>query len=365
MKNPKHLLGIAVFSSILFLTGCEEKLDTSSPEIFEASIKQVSAEMKPVDKVKFENSLKTVLNYNYALYHDGATLDESMGLLVAQRLSQFAGNQDIDLKKANDKTDQAVADMLSGKTASDVIAMEPDLKEKIADMKKQRQDKINESMALEQKKILEQQKVQRIAFLNKSIAINQAEIAQIDSDVQVAIPKLESLEAERTPYAYAQQANSNGSFTTINHSIKTIEGHNPNERIVSFDFVNNSQLSVNKIAFNMEYYTNGNRIARNSQEVNFESPIEPKGTYHFEFSYNKPGLTLSRYNPSDVELKVSFTSIQNTEKGINVSSDIYQTGWKNENEYQSLKKLVETAESQKAMRNANIETYRQELSNLH
>lgn len=340
MQKLKGLIGTAIVASAILLTGCEEKIDASSPKVLEASIKQVSEKLKPVEKVKFDEALKTVVEYNLITYgQNGST---------------------------SNAAENSISNMLSGKTVSDIIDMAPGLNEKInlANIEKQKKDIIVAQQI--EKQNLDLQKQRRVEQLKLMIANGEQEIAKIEDDARDAIPQLESLEIERKPYSDAVYADQNGLFKVENIKIQATDGNRGKDRLVSMDFVNDSNFAINKIEFNIEYFLNeSNRIARKMQEINFETPLSPKGSYHFELNYTSPGLTISKYSPEEVLVKVHFTLIQNTETGINVSSDINKTGWQKESQYIQLKQIIENKETLINAKQAAIKSFADELESLN
>lgn len=339
MHKIKGFVGVALIASTILLTGCEEKLDASSPRVLEASIKEVSAKLKPVEKAKFDEALQTVIQYNFAVYG----INGGIG----------------------DEGEKSVAKMLSGKTASDVIDMAPDLNKKMEEIHLEQKKKAELAAIETQKNNEELRKKNRIIQLNSMISNGESEIIQIQENAKNAVPRLETLESERAPYAEAAEADKNGLFKVENIKIQATDGNKGKDRVVSLDLVNNSSFSINQMSFNIEYFLDGdNRIARNSQEINFEKNLEPKGVYHFELNYNRPGLTISKYPAEAVTAKVQFTSIQNTVTGVNVSSDINKTGWKKEAEYLQLTQIIKNEDALVSAKKAAIESFKSELNSL-
>lgn len=308
MKLRKFFAASLLATSIVILSGCSDKIDTSSDTVMEASIQQVLEGKSKVEVAKFQDSLSTITNYSYAVTHDGRTLDGLEALnLVLSSLSN-----DTKTKNASDEMDKLLSSILNGMTYNDVVNSKSKYDEKLSEIVKDRQAKQAEYNA-KQAKVNEENRIKRQAEqvkIDEQNAIRRKEMAikQIAIDIQSLRDSIDSNKADIERYTlslkpYNDAANA---FSKISDGNIKISEQNGKKWYLSFDVVNNSDLTLYSVNYDMLINLNGEKYqAANSNKLIREG-IAPGATYTVVL--DKTASSLKREPASNISMDITLKS---------------------------------------------------------
>lgn len=127
MNVIKKLLMAGLLSiSLIGISACSEKIDSSTDEKFDASL-QLLIKDKTKDQVQeFQQGYTEIMNYAYAKTHNG----EILNLKNILNLGNIDMTTDNDQSRKMKEMDKIVKSVLNNKTYDDVVKMKDEYKEK-------------------------------------------------------------------------------------------------------------------------------------------------------------------------------------------------------------------------------------------
>lgn len=127
MNVIKKLLMAGLLSiSLIGISACSEKIDSSTDEKFDASL-QLLIKDKTKDQVQeFQQGYTEIMNYAYAKTHNG----EILNLKNILNLGNIDMATDNDQSRKMKEMDKIVKSVLNNKTYDDVVKMKDEYKEK-------------------------------------------------------------------------------------------------------------------------------------------------------------------------------------------------------------------------------------------
>ena len=333
---PRKILATAVLiASMAMLAGCEDKIEATSMPIMKASVQQVTKDMEPVEKVKFQQAFQTGMNYAYAKHHDGRTPEENVMGILGQMMGGIQG-RNVDTS-ADDATEQEILKMMDGKTPSKIIGQQEEWNKELAKLKEQWQKAQDEIAANRQREMEERAKNQKLEFARqRKIQISQ-NIAQLESNIPVLEARISEAEIKKKPYTEAVADFKNVEIKNIG-----IKADGKRKRFVEFDVINNTQFTFNQILFGIDVNAGSTNITTKSGSDNFPGQgVTPGSTQHVSYSISASGAY--KYAPSDLTVDVKFIEAADKGKNVIVAESLDDAGWKRwtENSYVSDKNNLE------------------------
>ena len=333
---PRKLLATAVLiASMAMLAGCEDKIEATSMPIMKASVQQVTKDMEPVEKVKFQQAFQTGMNYAYAKHHDGRTPEENVMGILGQMMGGIQG-RNVDTS-ADDATEQEILKMMDGKTPSKIIGQQEEWNKELAKLKEQWQKAQDEIAANRQREMEERAKNQKLEFARqRKIQISQ-NIAQLEGNIPVLEARISEAEIKKKPYTDAVADYSNVEIKNIGMKVDGKRG-----RYIEFDVVNNTKFTINQIRFKLDVNAGSTNITSKIGGEDIQGHgIAPGATQHVSYNISSSGAF--KYAPSDLTVDIQFLTGTDKGKNVSVAESLDDAGWKRwtENSFVSDKNNLE------------------------
>lgn len=267
MEKMKSLFLAAFLAlSLTAISGCSEKIDTSSEAMLEASVKDILKDKNEKEIVAFQAGYESILNYAYAKTHDGKVLNgnNAMELAFGALLGDSKTNNKIEAM------DKVSSDILNGMTYSDVVSAKKDYEEKTLSLVKERNERLKEERAKQaeidkknaeiRQQEYERNKVERErqAKINQKKYLND-NVAKIEANIAANDSKIEEYKNQLAPYDLVKSA-----YEKI--KVEDVKFSRPDGKKLKMDLVLNNKsdypITTYEIAINIESEGNDNVIRK-------------------------------------------------------------------------------------------------------
>lgn len=127
MNVIKKLLMAGLLSiSLIGISACSEKIDSSTDEKFDSSLQLLIKDKTKEQVQEFQQGYTEIMNYAYAKTHNG----EILNLKNILNLGNIDMTTDNDQSRKMKEMDKIVKSVLNNKTYDDVVKMKDEYKEK-------------------------------------------------------------------------------------------------------------------------------------------------------------------------------------------------------------------------------------------
>lgn len=127
MNVIKKLLMAGLLSiSLISISACSEKIDSSTDEKFDSSLQLLIKDKTKEQVQEFQRGYTEIMNYAYAKTHNG----EILNLKNILNLGNIDMTTDNDQSRKMKEMDKIVKSVLNNKTYDDVVKMKDEYKEK-------------------------------------------------------------------------------------------------------------------------------------------------------------------------------------------------------------------------------------------
>lgn len=127
MNVIKKLLMASLLSiSLISISACSEKIDSSTDEKFDSSLQLLIKDKTKEQVQEFQQGYTEIMNYAYAKTHNG----EILNLKNILNLGNIDMTTDNDQSRKMKEMDKIVKSVLNNKTYDDVVKMKDEYKEK-------------------------------------------------------------------------------------------------------------------------------------------------------------------------------------------------------------------------------------------
>lgn len=127
MNVIKKLLMAGLLSiSLISISACSEKIDSSTDEKFDSSLQLLIKDKTKEQVQEFQQGYTEIMNYAYAKTHNG----EILNLKNILNLGNIDMTTDNDQSRKMKEMDKIVKSVLNNKTYDDVVKMKDEYKEK-------------------------------------------------------------------------------------------------------------------------------------------------------------------------------------------------------------------------------------------
>lgn len=297
-KFKKVLLGVVILST-LTLAGCSPKIDATTPESLDASVKKVLEGKDKEDAALFQAGLESILNYAYAKTHEGRTLGDG-GIFDMMVTASLNGKNN---KATTEEMDKITTEILNGMTFKDVINSKHKYDQETAELVKQRESLMAEKRKEQQKKdeIAKQEYLKQQRINEKQRLVNL--VTSIQSRITSTEKDIENYTARLQPFYQAQDAFESVTINDIELSKQDFKTY------MKFSLDNDSEYDM------MGYETRvfittpeGNEVKRSFNAYGEKNIIPNKSTQELDESISS-GVLKQVEDPSTLQTRSEIVSV--------------------------------------------------------
>lgn len=278
MAKKHAILKITLLTSIILLSGCDQKIDASNESSIINSVSQISKKTETDKALQFQSALKSVFNYAYAKTHDGEIYSdqEFSFTLVTSKLENRPSDKE---KQKSIDADKIIISIIKDKSLEDIINLKPELDKSIAKMQQIRNLKIKEDddkaqflttekIKLTNELINKEQDKKKMIKIDEATKVLEAEIQDTAILLEKNIKEEEIIRKKIEPYEMADNA-----YNRVHYKNVQISSEN-NNKVIKFNLVNDSNLPILSVDFSYIISIEGQNDYTLQTKQKFQSPLK-------------------------------------------------------------------------------------------